>query len=238
MRRASLAVLAALALAVLLGALPARAQSIYGLSFRPTDALPEETSRGTADIVAVEGEYFVSVDLSEAADALDLANFGDAEAFVVWAVAMDGKSTRVGALNDELRLEDTAVGFFIARLYLTAEPSADVDEASGDRLFEVTLRRVTEVASAAADEGDAEEAAEEAEKGEESAQTAKSTESGAAAAAAAGATGATGAVAAPSAEAKPHVLPTTGSDLGDLLVLLAVAGALILAGLRLRAVRV
>lgn len=228
MYRAPTAVVAALLLALLVGGLAAHAQSIYGLSFRPTEALPEDALRGTVDIVASGTEYVVSVDLGKASGELDLSRYDEASTFVVWAVDMDGESTNIGQLDDALRLEDAPVEFFIAKLYLTAEASGDVAKPTGERLYEVTLRRVTEVDLTAADEeGEEAEEATEAEEAEESEEAPKPT--AAAASSQASSTGTT--------EAKPQVLPTTGSHLGDLLVLAVVAVALITAGLRLRTVR-
>jgi hypothetical protein len=92
----------ALTLSLSLVAVPAFAQSIYGLSFRTTDAAPEGAPRGSVDIVADDGSYLVTVDLTEALDVLFLDDFDGAEAFVVWAVGMDGVSENIGSLDEDL----------------------------------------------------------------------------------------------------------------------------------------
>jgi hypothetical protein len=257
-----MALLAALALVMLLGALPAHAQSIYGLSFRPTKAAPEDAPRGMVDIVAKNGDYIVSVNMAKAAPALDLGALG-AKAFVIWAVDMDGQSHRVGQLDSGLQLEDATLDYVVAKLYLTAEPTADTKAPTGDRLYEVTLRRVVEVAPEGAAEGAKEQAASAGQQAQQAATvtqaaTKASTKASTAAATRPATTQATveptktatakptvkpastsipPTAAAASTEDKPTVLPTTGSNLGDMLVLLVVAGALIAAGLRLRTVR-
>lgn len=216
MRPILIAVALAFALTLSLVAVPVFAQSIYGLSFRTTDAAPEGAPRGSVDIVADDGSYLVTVDLTEAADVLFLDDFDGAEAFVVWAVDMDGVSENIGVLDEDLFLEDAQVDYLIARLYLTAEPSADAESAAGERLYQVTLRNVTEAEEA---EVEAQAAAEETpEATAEPEATALPT-------------------AQAEAEAKPTVLPTTGSGLGDLIVLAIVSFGLIGAGLRLRTVR-
>jgi len=207
---------AALALAMLFGSLSAHAQSIYGLTLRPTDAAPEGAPRGSADIVSANGTYEVSVNLSAASGVLKLDAFRGASAFVVWAVDMDGRSGRVGALDEQLRLDAARVEHLIARLYITAEPAAGASNPTGARLYEVTLRNVPEAEGVVAS---AQEAA-------------PPTEAATAEPAPAGPTPTTAA-----RNDTPKVLPTTGTGLGDLLVLAAAGLALVAAGLRLRAVR-
>lgn len=187
MRRLSILVLAAMVITLLFGPTPARAQDILGLSVRPTDLLPAGTARGSADILRSDaGGYLVSVDLSSAAEALVFDDYAGASAWVVWVVDMDGVRHNLGALDENLVLEDARTDGLVARVFVTAESAADVTTPSENRIFEATLRAVTEEAT----------------------------------------------------EAKPEVLPTTGSLVHDLMVLVLVAVALVLTGLRLRAVRV
>jgi len=196
------------------GTTPALAQDILGLSMRATEAMPEGTSRGLADIVDDGDGYAVSLDLSSAADALNLDDFDGAEAFVLWAVDMDGVRHNIGVLGDDGTLEDASVDFLIARLYVTAESDSAANQPTGDPLFLVTLRSVEEVDTVAEEDAeDADEAASEA---------ADDTDEGEAA----------------TDEAKPAELPTTGQPMRDLLVLLAMAGALLAGGLKLRSSRI
>jgi hypothetical protein len=233
MRRAYLAALVALAL-VLVGVQALHAQSIYGLSFRPTAAAPKDAPRGSADIVASDGDYLVSVDLSAAKSVLKLSGYTGAKAFVVWEVGMDGKSAPIGALDANLKLSDAKVDHLIAVLYVTAEPSADVTRASGDRLYEVTLRQVTEVSTASGTGAPAAAATSVAAPVTATELVAAGTVT---ATLAASPTASAPAPTSTPVESKPHNLPTTGGDLGDLLVLMAVALVLIGAGLKLRTVR-
>ncbi len=212
MRRFAILVLVALGVALLQGTLTAQAQDILGLSVLPDPAMPAGTNRGSADIIrADDGSYLVSVDLSGAAEALDFDDFEGATAWVVWVVDMNGVRHNVGALNDNFVLEDATVDALVARIFLTAEAAADVTGPSEDRLFAATLRDVEEVESVEP----APEAAEAAEAAEEEAPAPT-----------------------PVPATEPEVLPTTGGLLHDLLVLAAVAAALLLVSLKLRAVRV
>jgi len=230
MRSVWIAGFVAVGLTLLIAAMPVSAQSIYGLSFRTTDAAPTGAPRGSVDIVAADGGYVVTVDLSNAKDELDLGSYGGAKDFVIWAVDMDGVSENIGTLDGNLLLEEAEFPRLIAKIYLTAEPSASVEEPSGQRLYETTLRSVTEVAPQASD-------AESAAMASTAAATAESpTEEAAAPTTAPEPTDAS--AAAKTGSDKPKELPTTGSDLGDLIVLLVVSLILIGAGLKLRTVRI
>ena len=209
MRRLSILVLAAIAVGLFFGPSAAFAQNILGLSVRPTDLLPPGTSRGTADIMTSDhGGYTLDGDLSAAAAVLAFAYYPGSTAWVVWIVGMDGIRHNVGALDENLVLEGVRTDVLIARIFVTAEELADADTPSENRLFEATLRDVEEVDKTAA-EGTPEEPA----------TTAPPT-------------------ATPAAEAGPEELPTTGGTVQDLAVLALVAGALIVVGLRLRAIRI
>jgi hypothetical protein len=244
MRTKLLVVVAGLVLALVWGALPASAQDIYGLSFRPTDAAPESSPRGTVDIVAgTDGKYVVTVDLSAADSVLKLANYPDADAFVVWSVDMDGKRRNLGVLDEGLVLGEAAADYLIAKLFLTAEADAAAAQPTTDRLYEVTLRNVAEVESTAARSGSGDTAAKPAAKTAAQAATAPTATTLAAPAASptvqapAGAAAPT-AAAAKTETGKPAELPTTGNNARDLAVLLAVVTGLVLAGIRLRTLRV
>jgi hypothetical protein len=142
MRRFVILAVAVVALGLVMRALPALAQDILGLSLRPTGEVPAGTARGTADIVVADGGgYLVSVDLSAAGDSLALEDFSGAEAFVVWAVDMDGVPHNLGTLGADNTLEDRPVDFNVARLLVTAEESADAANP-GEPLFQATLREV------------------------------------------------------------------------------------------------
>jgi len=195
--------------ALLLSAQSAYAQDILGLSLRATSALPEGTPSGLADIESDGGTYAVTVDLSGAAEGLSLEDFDGADGFVVWAVDMDGNRSNLGTLDADLMLEGGSVENRVARLYVTAESDTAVINPTGDRLFQVTLRSVEEKEAMAGED----DAADEGEADDDGA-------------------------AEEEADEKPAELPTTGSLMRDLLVLLAVAGALILGGARLSRVRI
>jgi hypothetical protein len=216
MRRYSILALTALALVLAVGALPAHAQDILGVSFRATDEMPPGTERGTADIRQGDDGYLVSADFSNVASSLVLDDFDGAKSWVVWAVAMDAAETNVGSLDANLVLEDAKIDFMPAGLLMSAEASADADKRSGEPLFRVTLRQTTQSTAAA---------------------TAATSPTVAAAAPTATAT--TAAAAASSATAaKPKDLPTTGGALQDLIVLALVAAGLFAGGLQIRRVRV
>jgi hypothetical protein len=224
-----LIVAAALAIVLLWVALPAFAQDIYGLSFRPTEALGETAPRGTVDIVAGEGDmYTVSTDLAGALKALKLGSYPAAAAFVVWGVDMDGQRHNLGVLGEDLTLADAEADFLVAKVFLTAEADTEATQPTGERLYEVTLRNVAEVETTTAAAG----------------QTEAKTEAKAASAQAATATPkteeakASPTTAAKVAEPKPSNLPTTGGETRDLLVLVLVVLGLGLGALRLRAIRV
>lgn len=193
---------------------PVGAQDIKGLSFRATDAAPEGAGNGTVDIVADGDGYKVSVDLSGSADAFaEKAVAGDH--LVVWGVDMDGKRHNLGTLDDAYTLTDAAADFMVAKVYMTAEDDADAINPSSDPMFNLTLRTVTEVETAADEASMAAAESESASEGDTSAASAPA-----------------------AAPAKPQELPTTGTLVRDLAVLLAVAAAFVVGGLRLRAVRV
>lgn len=208
-----LAVLAA-GLVLALGAIPASAQDILGLSMRPTGEMASGTPRGSVDIISDSaGKYAVNIDLSSASEGLTLAAFEGAKAFVVWAVDTDGVRHNVGTLDGTLVLNGT-VDYQIARLALSAEADAATTSPTGPDLFAATLRSVQERSAAA-----------------------PKAQATAAATKAAGTTAATAAPA-PTKSAPPKELPTTGNTLPDVLVWAAVAVALLVIGLRLRGVRV
>lgn len=220
----TLAVLIAfLAAAVLVT--PAQAQDILGLTMRPS-ADVEGCPNGTADIMSEGDGYVVSVDLSGAAECLSGSEFESAGNYVTWAVDMDGNRHNLGTLSDDLTLEGAAVDYVVAKVYVTAEESADAVNPSADPIFSVTLRNVTEV-EAQDDDMDAQDEASEDEEGgdeEDEAASDEADEEGDMADE-------------DGAESTPEELPTTGSLLRDLLVLAALATVLVLGGLRLRAVR-
>jgi hypothetical protein len=214
MRKTSILALAIAGVFVAYGVLPVAAQSILGLSLRATDELPSGTARGTADIVAdKDGQYKVSVDLSAAADSLKLADYPGAKAFLVWAVDTNGVRHNLGTLDGSLTLKDVAAAYAAAKLYVTAEADSAAAAPAGKPLFAATLRNVTEVEATATPAG------------------AEAAKSGGAESAAPQAT------AVKAAEAKPNRMPTTGNELPDVLVVVAVAIGLLVLGLRLRAVR-
>lgn len=224
----TLAVLIAfLAAAVLVT--PAQAQDILGLTMRPS-ADVEGCPNGTADIMSEGDGYVVSVDLSGAAECLSGSEFESAGNYVTWAVDMDGNRHNLGTLSDDLTLEGAAVDYVVAKVYVTAEESADAVNPSADPIFSVTLRNVTEV-EAQEDDMDAQDEASEDEEGadeagdeEDEAASDEAEEEGDMADE-------------DDADSTPEELPTTGSLLRDLLVLAALATVLVLGGLRLRAVR-
>ena len=237
MRRLPLLIVAAVAFALLWGALPANAQDIFGLSFRPTEAAPAESERGSVDMVSGDNDaHTVSVDLTKAEASLDLADYDNAAAFIVWWVNMDGERQRLGELDDDLMLEDAETDGLIARLFLTAEADADTDEPTGERLYEVTLRNVAETgmaAAAAADDDadeDADEDADTEEEGDEATKDEDEDEDED--------KDSSGSDSDEGEESNPSVLPTTGSNARDLLVLFAVATVLALFGWRVRTIRV
>jgi hypothetical protein len=210
--------LALAAIVLALGALPASAQDILGLSMRPTDEMPAGTGRGTVDIVSDGANQFkVTVDLSGAADNLKLENFEGATGFTVWAVDTNGVRHNLGQLDESLVLKDAIATYPIAKLYVTAEPDPAAASPTGKPLFTATLRNVTESEATATPATAAE------------ATTAATTSAGAAAQP-------TGAPTATTAQ-KPKELPTTGDLVPDLLVLAIVAAGLFLVGWRLRTVQ-
>lgn len=191
-------------------AAPVGAQDIIGLSFRATDAAPEGAGNGKVDILQEGDGYTVSVDLSGNAEAFgEQATSGDH--LVVWGIDMDGKRHNLGTLDESYTLTDAPAGFMVAMVYVTAEADAAAVNPTTDPLFNLTLRKVTEVETTA----------------EEAAAAAESSEGSETAAASAPA----------AAPAKPQELPTTGTLVRDLAVLLAVAAAFVAGGLRLRAIR-
>ena len=167
-----LAIVAGLALLMGTGALPAHAQDILGLSLRPTDAMDGSPGNGTLDITTTNGagKYTIKVDMSAAGEGLDLSAHEGATQWVAWAVDMDGMRHNLGALDGELMLESVPVDYMVARVYVTAEASAEVKSPSAP-LFVVTLRQVEEVEtatdSAADDDGAADDESAEKETKEE-----------------------------------------------------------------------
>lgn len=232
MMRRTLAVLAAFSLAAVVAA-PIHAQDILGMSLRPAPGSTDLAGTGSIDILRGEkaGTYTVKVDLSKAAESLDLSKFEGAKAFVVWAVDLDGQRHRLGKLDDKQALGDTAVDYGVAKVYVTAEADAEAASPSAP-LYALTLRQVKEQESApAAADG----------KAAASAATA-TTDSKAAAPTAASGTASTTAGSSPTAEAKkdakPSTLPTTGSAKPDLLVMGLLALLFIGLGLKLSGGRV
>lgn len=217
MKQTSILALALAAFFLALGALPAAAQDILGLSMRATDEMPAGTGRGTVDIVGDGANQFkVTVDLSGAAENMKLEEFAGATGFSVWAVDTNGVRHNLGQLDDSMVLKDAAAGFPVAKIYVTAEADAATASPTGKPLFTATLRNVTESDATATPASGAE------------ATTAPATSAGAAAAKP------TDAPAAATAQ-KPKELPTTGDLVPDLMVLAAVAAGLFLVGWRLRA---
>ncbi len=215
MRRVLILVLM-VCLGLSIGVVPALAQSITGISLRPAEAAPMGSSRGLADVLEANGGYKVSVDLSNNAQRLKLESYTGAEAFVVWAVDMEGVPHNIGVLDDDLVLEDATTDFVVAKLIVTVEASADATAMQGPSLFEATLRHV--VVKTGAPAPGAAVTLQQPTKAPEA--TAEPTPE-------------------PTAEAKaaPSELPTTGSVAQDLLVLAVLAGVLLAAGLRLRTIR-
>ena len=210
--------------AVTLWTMPiARAQDIIGLSLRATDAMPGETGRGAVDIVKSQGEgnYRVKVDLSGASEGLDFAKFEGATAWIVWAVDMDGVRHNIGTLSDQLLLENAAIDYLVARVYVTAEKDANAKTPAGQPLFSVTLRNVEEVDTVP----------------DAPAGVASSTTGAAAAAPASSAAAAPAAGGAKKEAEKPADLPKTGSWVQDVLIVLLVGAGLLAAGLRMRGIR-
>lgn len=245
MRKSLLFVVMMLGLIVGWGTTAAHAEDIVGLSLRPTDAMPGEKARGSVDIVRSPGggDYVIKVDLSPAAESMDLAKFDDASAWVVWAVDMDGVRHNLGTLDTKLMLQDAAVDYLVAKLYVTAEKDTESAKPAGEPLFSVALRSVEEV-DAPAQSGSKSVAA------DATGTTAPTTMSGTAKATTASGTPAAGATAAATAVAttdsaaagakpgeKPKELPTTGDPVQDVLMVVLVAAALLFGGWRLRAVR-
>ncbi len=214
----------------------AHAQDIMGLSLRPTDAVPGSPGRGTVDITSSNGEgnYQIRVDMSGAADSLNLDDHDGATAWVVWAIDMDGVRHNIGSLDEDLLLEDAAVSYMVARVYVTAEEDPRAVQPS-EPLFSVTLRQVQEVdtipADEPADDGSGDEAADEGEdmadestEGDQAEEGETSDEEGDSAMAS-------------DEEETPAELPTTGGPISDMLMLVAIAAALLFGGMRLRAFR-
>lgn len=192
----------------------AHAQDILGLSLRPSEAMPDGSAPGLVDFVSTGSGTEVSVDLSGAVEGMSIEDFEGASDFIVWAVDMEGARHNLGPLNADLVLEDAPVDFLVARVFVTAESDAAVTQPTGDRLYEVTLRRVEEVDTVPEQTDAVDEAAEEEDEGEEAAD--EETEA---------------------ADAKPKELPTTGDPMRDLLVLVTLSIVLIGGGLRLRTVK-
>jgi hypothetical protein len=215
MRRYSILALTALALVLVVGALPAHAQDILGVSFRATDEMPPGTERGTADIRQADDGYLVSADFSNVADSLVLDDFDGATSWVVWAIGMDGAESNVGQLDANYVLEDAKLGFMPAGLLMSAEASADAGKRSGEPLFRVTLRQTTQATGTTAAAGTT------------TATTAAPTATATAAAASAATT-----------SGKPKELPTTGGSLQDLIILALVAAGLFAGGMQIRRVRI
>jgi hypothetical protein len=213
MRRIAILTFAALAVGLAVSALPAFAQDIRGVSFRATEAMPPGTERGTADILATDGQYDVHADFSRVSNDLHLDDFENAKAWVVWAVNVNGDEINAGALNADLVLESAMVDFLPAGLILSAETSANVASRSGEALFRVTLRTVSQSSDATATTAATAPATEAA---PDASPTPKATEAPA---------------------AKPGDLPTTGGSVPDVLVLLLVAAVLVAGGWQLRRVR-
>ncbi|MFI0607805.1 MAG: hypothetical protein ACH37Z_07870 [Anaerolineae bacterium] len=224
MMRRTLAALAALGLAASLAA-PIFAQDILGMSLRPAPGSKDLAGTGLIDITRGEkaGNFNVKVDLSKAAESLDLSKFEGAGAFVVWAVDMEGLRHSLGALDDKMVLADTLVDYTVAKVYVTAEANAKVAAPSAP-LYVVTLRQVTEQESAPAADSKAVAAA--ATATTDSKATAPTT-------AAAGSTTAASPTAVAKADAKPSTLPTTGSGTSDLLVMGLLALLFVGVGLKL-----
>jgi hypothetical protein len=225
MRRTSILAiaLAVAGLSLAAGVLPAAAQDILGLSLRPTQDMPSGTAPGSADIVASDGgKFVVSVDVSGAADNLKLDAYQGAKAFVVWAVDMNGVRHNLGALDKSLVLDKVPAGYPVAMLYVTAEPDVAITEPTGKQLFRAVLRNVEESSNTATPAAGGASAA--------AATTGPTT-------AAAASTAAPQPTAATATAKKPVDLPKTGTPVQDLLVLSLVALALVLAGLRIRTVR-
>lgn len=223
MMRRTLAALAALGLAASLAA-PTYAQNILGMTMRPAPGSKDLAGTGLIDITRGEtaGSYAVKVDLSKAAESLDLSKFEGASAFVVWAVDMDGMRHNLGTLDGKMALAETKVDYGVAKVYVTAEADAKAAAPSAP-LYVVTLRQVEEQESAPA------------------AADSKAAASGATATtdskAAAPTTASAASTVAPTAEAKkdskPSTLPTTGSGSSDLVVMALLALLFVGAGLKL-----
>lgn len=207
----------------------AHAQNVQGLSLRAGEALAGSPS-GTVDIVGDGTAATVQVNLSGSAETMKIADFKDAKAFVVWAVDMDGYRHNLGSLSDELKLSDVKVDYRVARVYVTAEADAKATAPTGDPLYAVTLRSVTEKDGAPAGESKASSAASSSSASSSSSTASSSAASSSAPAAAAAKTTS-------STSAKPANLPTTGGGVPDLLVLAAATMALLAVGARLAAVR-
>lgn len=218
MMRRTLAALAAFSLAAALAA-PIHAQDIMGMSLRPAPGSKDLAGTGTIDILRAEkaGSYTVKVDLSKAAESLDLSKFEGAKAFVVWAVDLDGMRHRLGKLDDKQALGDTTVDYSVAKVYVTAEADAEAASPSTP-LYALTLRQVKEQETAAAAPATADSKA-------------------AAPTAASGSSSTTAGSSSPTAEAKkdtkPSTLPTTGSAKPDLLVMGLLALLFVGLGLKL-----
>jgi hypothetical protein len=216
MRKTPLVALTLVGLFCALAVRPASAQDILGLSLRPTDEMPSGTARGSVDLVADNGGYVISVDLSGAAEALKLESFEGAQAFVAWAVDTNGVRHNLGSLDEGLVLKDARADYPVAQVFVTAEPDAAAGVPAGEPLFTAALRNVTIVDATATPADGAPAAAPQP------------------TAAAAAAPAATAAAPAP---AKPKELPTTGETVPEVWALVGVALALLAVGWRLRAGR-
>jgi|GEM_PF-3829189 len=220
MRRCAVTMVWIALLAVFTGT-TAHAQNVQGISLRAGEAMKGSPS-GVVDIVGNGTSAKVAVDLSGAAETMKLADFEDATAFVVWAVDMDGYRHNIGTLSDELKIADAAVEYRVARVYVTAEADENAAAPTGDPLYSVTLRNVTEKSGEPAGASKASSAS-------TTASTAASTTSGS--------TASNAAKPAAAAGAKPANLPTTGGGMSDMMVLAAAALLLFGVGARLLGVR-
>lgn len=224
MRRCAVTMVWIALLAVFTGT-TAHAQNVQGISLRAGEAMKGSPS-GVVDIVGNGTSAMVAVDLSGAAETMKLADFEDAKAFVVWAVDMDGYRHNIGTLTDELKIADAAVEYRVARVYVTAEADAKATAPTGDPLYSVTLRNVTEKSGEPAG---ASKASSSSTTASTTASTSASTTSSTAASSAAKPAAVAG--------TKPSELPTTGGGMSDMMVLAAAALVLLGVGARLFGVR-
>lgn len=222
---------------------PAAAQDIRGLTLRATDKFATGTG-GIVDLVKQpEGAgYLIKVDLSKAAEGLKGAEFKDAKAFVVWAVDMEGTRHNVGKLSDKGVLEDAKTSFVVAKLFVSPEGDANAVQPTGDRIYELTLRSVTETDKAPASSAKAAVAVAPATSSGSSSASASgstggTTSAGASTTAASASSNVSSTTTASSDKSNPQTLPTTGEPWQDLSVLAAVALLLLAGGWRLARAR-